>query len=82
MFAEWVQEIPLVGNDKNQIGPYLFIEAVLLGLGLALRAIRLSLFTEPDQFPEDAPHYVHNPTLKAWDALTDAANYLAAAVKE
>ena len=75
--AKWLQDKSWVGNQPNKIAPLDYMEELLLGLGLALREINFSLFTEPDEFPVDTPAYIHLPSLPAWDALTKAADCLA-----
>ena len=81
-FYNWVKDGSWKGHLPNSVAPAEFIERVLLGLGLGLRQLNEVLFTEPDCMAADMPKYCLDVELKAWDAMTQAAAYLSAAVKK
>jgi hypothetical protein len=82
VWADWVEHESWVGNRPNKIGNPEFIEALLLGLGLAMRELHMALFTEPDEFPIDAPAHLHKVNHLAWDRVKNVADQLAKAVDQ
>jgi hypothetical protein len=80
-FTKWLKDSSWAGNRPNSIASHQFIELILLGLGLALREIDFALFTEEEDFPDDAPSFVQSLKLSAWDEMTGAADTLEAALK-
>ena len=80
-FLSWVTDLPWVQNAQIPAAHPTVASELLLGLGLTLKEVSAALFTEPDEMPDDAPPYIHEIEIKAWDEATEVVGCLAAAAE-